>query len=98
MSHRTRDTKRFIAEKGVEVKQLSAALNKLLTRNPTKHKDGSLVSYKLTDVSEVYAASIITAIVLMMEVVNTSETSVNFNETTRRGVPERRLPSSQSPP
>jgi hypothetical protein len=33
-------------------------------------------------------ASIIRAIALMMEAVRTSETSVNFYETTRRGIPE----------
>jgi hypothetical protein len=38
-----------------------------------------------TDVSEVRAASIIRA---MMEVVRTSETSVYYNETTRRNIPE----------
>jgi hypothetical protein len=41
----------------------------------------SLVEY--TDVSEVAAASII-VITLMMEAANTSETSVNFYQTTRR--------------
>jgi hypothetical protein len=40
----------------------------------------------LTDVSEVRAASIIIA--LMIEAVRTSETSVNFNVTTRRYIPE----------
>jgi len=44
-----------------------------------------VVMLKLTDVSEVLTASIIRA---MMEVVRTSETSVNFNETTRRYIPE----------
>jgi hypothetical protein len=39
---------------------------------------------KVTDVSEVLAASIIRAmmVTLMMEEVNTSETSVNFYQTT----------------
>jgi hypothetical protein len=41
----------------------------------------------LTDVSEVLTASIITAIVLMMEAASTSETSVNY-QTTRRSIPE----------
>jgi hypothetical protein len=40
---------------------------------------------KLTDVAEVHTASIIA---LMMEAVSTSETSVNFNVTTRRYIPE----------
>jgi hypothetical protein len=40
---------------------------------------------KLTDISEVRTASIIT---LMMEAVCTSETSVNFDVTTRRYSPE----------
>jgi hypothetical protein len=40
----------------------------------------------LSDVSEVRAAYIISA--LMMEVVRTSETSVNFKETTRGYIPE----------
>jgi hypothetical protein len=39
---------------------------------------------KLTDISEVRTASI----ALMMEAVRTSETSVNFNVTTRRYIPE----------
>jgi hypothetical protein len=39
----------------------------------------------LTDISEVQTASIIT---LMMEVVHTSETSVHFNMTIRRYIPE----------
>jgi len=45
----------------------------------------------LTDVSEVRTASIIRAMIiiaLMMEAVRTSETSVNFNVTTRRYIPE----------
>jgi hypothetical protein len=40
---------------------------------------------KLTDVSEVRSASIIA---LMMEEIRTSETSVNFNVTTQRYIPE----------
>jgi hypothetical protein len=48
-----------------------------------------VVSYKLTDVSEVLTAAIIRAMsVLMMEAVSTSETKVNFYETTRRIIPE----------
>jgi hypothetical protein len=44
---------------------------------------------KLTDVSEVCTASIIRALIsLMMEAVCTSETSVNFNVTTRHYIPE----------
>jgi hypothetical protein len=45
---------------------------------------------KLTDDSEVRTASIIKAIniALIMEAVRTSETSVNFNVTTRRYNPE----------
>jgi hypothetical protein len=44
---------------------------------------------KLTDVSDVRTASIISAIIaLMMEAVRTSKTSVNFNVTTRRYIPE----------
>jgi hypothetical protein len=39
----------------------------------------------LTDVSELPTASIIRA---MIEAVRTSETSVNFNVTTRRYIPE----------
>jgi hypothetical protein len=46
-----------------------------------------VVTLKLTDVSEVHTASII-IIALMMEAVRTSETSVNFNVTTRRCIPE----------
>jgi hypothetical protein len=44
-----------------------------------------VVTLKLTDVSEVCTASIIA---LIMEAVRTSETSVNFNVTTRRYIPE----------
>jgi hypothetical protein len=43
-----------------------------------------VVSLKQTDVSEVGTASIIT----LMEAVRTSETSVNYNMTTRRYIPE----------
>jgi hypothetical protein len=43
----------------------------------------------LTDVSEVYTASIITAkIALMMEAARTSDTSVNIYLTTRQYIPE----------
>jgi hypothetical protein len=42
----------------------------------------------LTDVSEVRTASIITAIALMVEVVRTSEKSVNIYLTTRKYIPE----------
>jgi hypothetical protein len=42
-----------------------------------------VVWYKFTDISEVLTASIIMA-ALMMEVVSTSETSVNFYLTTKR--------------
>jgi hypothetical protein len=45
-----------------------------------------LVSLKLTDVSKVLTASIIRA--LMMEAVSTSETLVNFYQTTRLNIPE----------
>jgi hypothetical protein len=44
-----------------------------------------VVTLKLTDVSEVRIAAVIRA---MMEAVRTSETSVNFNVTTRRYIPE----------
>jgi hypothetical protein len=43
---------------------------------------------KFTDVSEVRTASMIGAIALIMEAVGTSETSVNFNVTTWRYIPE----------
>jgi hypothetical protein len=44
---------------------------------------------KWTDVSEVHTASIIRAMnALMMEAVRTSNTSVHFNVTTRRYIPE----------
>jgi hypothetical protein len=46
------------------------------------------VSQKLMDISEVLAASIIKAIVHIMESVSTSETSVNFCETPRHNIPE----------
>jgi hypothetical protein len=45
-----------------------------------------VVSLKLTDVSEVRTAPIIIA--MMMEAVRTSETSDDFNVTTRRYIPE----------
>jgi hypothetical protein len=43
-------------------------------------------SRKETDVSEVLTASVIIAV--MMEAVSTSETSVDFYQTTRRNIPE----------
>jgi hypothetical protein len=44
---------------------------------------------KFTDVSAVLTASIIRAIIaLMMDEVSTTETSVNFYQTTRRNIPE----------
>jgi hypothetical protein len=46
---------------------------------------GHVVSWKLTDVSEVLTAPIIA---LMMEAVSISDTSVNFYETTRFNIPE----------
>jgi hypothetical protein len=49
---------------------------------------------KWTEVSEVRKASIIIA--LTMEAVHTSETSVHFNVTTRRYIPENS--NSYSPP
>jgi hypothetical protein len=49
-----------------------------------------VVWYKLTDVSEVLAAS------LMMEAGSISETSVNFCDTTRRNIPEDRHLHPQS--
>jgi hypothetical protein len=42
----------------------------------------------LTDVSEVLTTSIIRSIVLMMEAVSTSESSVSIYQTTRRNIPE----------
>jgi hypothetical protein len=47
-----------------------------------------VVWYKYTDVSEVLTASIIRAIVLLMEAARTSETSGNVYQTTRRKSPE----------
>jgi hypothetical protein len=47
-----------------------------------------VVSYKLSDVSEVITATIIRAIIALMMAVITSETSVNFYETTLRNIPE----------
>jgi hypothetical protein len=47
-----------------------------------------IIWYKFADVSDVIAASII--ITLMIEAARTSETSVNFCETTRRNIPEDR--------
>jgi hypothetical protein len=47
-----------------------------------------VVSLKWTDVSEVRTASIIRVIALMMEAVRTSYTSVYFNVTTRRYIPQ----------
>jgi hypothetical protein len=44
-----------------------------------------VVWYKLTNVSDVFTASIIT---LMMEAVSTSEMSVNFYHTKLRNIPE----------
>lgn len=43
---------------------------------------------ELTDVSEVLAASIYRATALMTEVVTSSETSINFYQTTWRNMPE----------
>jgi hypothetical protein len=42
----------------------------------------------MTNVSELRTASIRAIIALMMEVLRTSETSVNFNVTTRRYIPD----------
>jgi hypothetical protein len=54
-----------------------------------------VVWWKFTDISEVLSASIFRAIsiiraliALQMEAVSTSETSVNFYQTTRRNIPE----------
>jgi hypothetical protein len=47
-----------------------------------------IVLYKLTDVSEVRAPSILAVIVLIMETVHISETSFNLYKTTRRDIPE----------
>jgi hypothetical protein len=46
----------------------------------------------LTDILEEHTASIIKA---MMEAVRTSETSVNFNVTTQRYIPEDSKPHQQ---
>jgi hypothetical protein len=43
---------------------------------------------KFTDVSKVLAASIIRAIIFLMEAASISETSVNFYQTTRRNISE----------
>jgi hypothetical protein len=48
----------------------------------------SVVTLKLTDVSEILTVSRQGDIALMMEAIHTSETSVNFNVTTRRYIPE----------
>jgi hypothetical protein len=45
------------------------------------------VSRKLTDALEVVTASAIRA-VMIMGAVNTSDTSINFYETTRRNIPQ----------
>jgi hypothetical protein len=50
--------------------------------------------YELTDVSEVFTSSIIKVIVLVMEAVSTSETSVNFYKTTWRKHPKKKRQSS----
>jgi hypothetical protein len=52
-----------------------------------------VVSYKLTDVSDIRTASIIRAfiIALMMEAVSTSETSLNIYQTTRSNISEDSL-------
>jgi hypothetical protein len=48
-----------------------------------------VVWQKLTHVSQLLTASIISAITtVMIEAVSTSETSVNFYQTTRRNIPE----------
>jgi hypothetical protein len=54
--------------------------------NMSSGKLRRVVSKKLTDVLEVLTASII--IVVMMEAVSTSETSVSFYKTTRRNIPK----------
>jgi hypothetical protein len=46
-----------------------------------------VIWWKLTDLSEVLTATII-LITLMMEAVSTSETLVNFYQTTERNIPE----------
>jgi hypothetical protein len=45
-----------------------------------------VIALKLTDVSKEHTAYLIQA--MLMEAVRTSETSVNFNVTTRRYIPE----------
>jgi hypothetical protein len=63
--------------------------NNLLPRCQASGKLRRVVSLKLTNVSEVLTASIVTALTtLMMEMVVTSETSVSFSKTTRRSIPE----------
>jgi hypothetical protein len=47
-----------------------------------------VITLTLADVSEVRIASIIIIMILMMEEVRTSETSVNFNVITRRYISE----------
>jgi hypothetical protein len=47
-----------------------------------------VVWQKFTDVSEVFAASNITAIALVMEAASISETPADFYQTTRRIIPE----------
>jgi hypothetical protein len=47
-----------------------------------------VVAPQLTDVSEVFTASIIYLIALIIEAVSASETSVNFYQTARRNIPE----------
>jgi hypothetical protein len=49
---------------------------------------GRVVTLNLTDVSEVRSASMIRAMIIMVKEVGTSETSVNFNVTTRPYVPQ----------
>jgi hypothetical protein len=56
-----------------------------------------VVWQKFTDVLEVFAASIIRAMSLMMEPANTSETSVNLYQTTQRNNPKTYI-HSYSPP
>jgi hypothetical protein len=53
-----------------------------------------VVSLQETDISEVRTASIIRVIILMMEAVRTSETSVYSNETARRYIPEGSHPQN----
>jgi hypothetical protein len=47
-----------------------------------------VVCQKITDVSKVLAAARGLLIALMMEAASTSETSVNFYQTTRLNIPE----------